>query len=124
MEEEKGYSQRYLHLIERTAELLGNHTSSTAQLLAAWADWVAACERGYRSTYYEYENELSTRDFLERILSDPEVQGVPELEELREKTAVIDTRFRAILIPIPQLARIPCLVAPSRSQARGPGNDL
>lgn len=67
---------------------------SPAQLLERWRGFVEACEEGYSSTIYEYENERAVRDLLEKALNDPILRKFPEIEGLRSSIEVTDERFR------------------------------
>jgi hypothetical protein len=69
---------------------------SPAQLVTQWADFVGACEAGYSSTIYEYENERSVRDLLDRALHDPILRKFPQLDELHREVERIDERFRRV----------------------------
>lgn len=47
-------------------ELLGG--ASLGQMLRQWAEFVQAVERGYEDSIYEYMNDLSVRDQLEKLI--------------------------------------------------------
>jgi hypothetical protein len=73
------------------AELAGRADSLDA-MLRRWSDFVTEVERGYDDSIYEYTNDLSVRDRLERV-----VQGAgPRLRaELEGSLAEDDRRFEA-----------------------------
>ena len=52
---------------EELARLLGE--GSLGQLLKKWGSFVTAVERGYDDSIYEYTNDLSVRDRLERVVT-------------------------------------------------------
>ena len=52
---------------EELARLLAG--DSLGALLNAWSRFVTAVERGYDDSIYEYENDLSVRDRLERVVA-------------------------------------------------------
>ncbi|MFJ4010221.1 hypothetical protein [Streptomyces sp. NPDC090026] len=68
-------------------------------LLARWVSFVESCEHGYRSDAQDYFNDLTSRDSLERAMSAAELQGFPELSQLRAKVEAVDMRFRSMLLP-------------------------
>lgn len=69
-------------------------TPSPAQMVTQWDEFVEACETGYYSTIYDYENERSVRDLLDRALHDPILRKYPQTDELRQQVERIDQRFR------------------------------
>lgn len=85
--------------LERFEEFLGASgwrvIVSPSTLVAQWRGFVEICDEGYSSTIYEYENERSVRDLLEKALNDPVLRTFPEVEVLRESVDEIDRRFRA-----------------------------
>ncbi len=52
---------------EELARLLGGATLGS--LLQDWQRFVTAVERGYDDSIYEYTNDLSVRDRLERVVA-------------------------------------------------------
>ena len=52
---------------EELAGLLGD--GSLGSLLQKWGRFVTAVERGYDDSIYEYTNDLSVRDRLERVVT-------------------------------------------------------
>ena len=62
------------------------------QLLSQWRRFVLAVEEGYQLTIYDYTNDLSTRDLLEKM-----VQQAPcgLLSRLKAQLAEWDRRFLA-----------------------------
>ena len=78
-------------LLAELAERSGREDSLDA-MLRRWRDFVARVERGYDDSIYEYTNDLSVRDLLERV-----VQGAgPGLRaKLEAALAEDDRRFEA-----------------------------
>jgi hypothetical protein len=75
---------------EELAGLLGG--DSLGSLLGDWARFVTAVERGYDDSIYEYTNDLTVRDRLERVVSG----ASPGLRaQLEAKLAPDDRRFEA-----------------------------
>ena len=76
---------------QELARLLAGGPSLNA-LLGGWGAFVARVERGYDDSIYEYTNDLSVRDRLERV-----VQGAgPDLRaQLEAALAEDDRRFDA-----------------------------
>ena len=75
---------------EELARLLGGATLGS--LLQEWGHFVTAVERGYDDSIYEYTNDLSVRDRLERSRRRRE----PGLRaQLEQALAADDRRFEA-----------------------------
>ena len=75
---------------EELARLLGGATLGS--LLQEWGHFVTAVERGYDDSIYEYTNDLSVRDRLERIVTG----ASPGLRaQLEGALAADDGRFEA-----------------------------
>jgi hypothetical protein len=83
--------QELARLLAELAERSGREDSLDA-MLRRWSDFVTQVERGYDDSIYEYTNDLSVRDRLERI-----VQGAgPRLRaELDSAFVEDDRRFEA-----------------------------
>jgi hypothetical protein len=65
---------------------------SLGALLGDWQRFVTAVERGYDDSIYEYTNDLSVRDVLERVIAG----ASPGLRaQLEAETAEHDRRFEA-----------------------------
>lgn len=84
--------------LERFEEFVGasgwRTLPSPSDLVEQWREFVEICAEGYSSTIYEYENERSVRDLLDKALYDPVLRKYPEIESLREVVGEIDRRFR------------------------------
>ena len=75
---------------EELARLLGRDTLGA--LLRGWSDLVTQVERGYDDSIYEYTNDLSVRDRLERVVTG----ASPGLRaQLEGALAADDGRFEA-----------------------------
>jgi hypothetical protein len=75
---------------EELARLLGE--GSLGSLLQKWGHFVTAVERGYDDSIYEYTNDLSVRDRLERVVTG----ASPGLRaQLEGALAADDGRFEA-----------------------------
>jgi hypothetical protein len=73
---------------EELARLLGGATLGS--LLQDWRGFVTAVERGYDDSIYEYTNDLSVRDRLERVVAG----ASPGLRaQLEQALAADDARF-------------------------------
>jgi hypothetical protein len=64
--------------------------ASLNQLLGQWAEFVRAVERGYDDSIYEYTNDLSVRDQLEKLIS---ASSSTLAAKLTDEFAPIDERF-------------------------------
>ncbi len=75
---------------EELARLLAGDTLGT--LLQEWSRFVTAVERGYDDSIYEYTNDLSVRNRLERVIAG----ASPGLRaQLERAVAEDDRRFTA-----------------------------
>jgi hypothetical protein len=75
---------------EELARLLGGATLGS--LLQDWQRFVTAVERGYDDSIYEYTNDLTVRDRLERVVAG----ASPGLRaQLEHALAAADARFDA-----------------------------
>ncbi len=72
---------------------------SVASLVDRWSTLVEECKAGYQWDVSELSNELRARDWLEMILSEPELQAFEEHRELVARVHEIDEQFRALLQP-------------------------
>lgn len=77
-----------------------NYNNSPAHLLDLWEYFVDECREGYRWDVSEYDNEISVRDTLERLLTARDLEPFPELSAIGERVDELDNRFRALLDPI------------------------
>ncbi|MEV4348790.1 hypothetical protein AB0J83_30400 [Actinoplanes sp. NPDC049596] len=84
--------------VARRADDNGWSRLRTADVMVdAWSSFVAQCSQGYDMSIYEYENDLSVRSMIERLLTDEELAGFPEFAGFAARVAEIDARFRALL---------------------------
>jgi hypothetical protein len=74
---------------EELGRLLADGDSLDA-LLRRWSHFVAQVERGYDDSIYEYTNDLSVRDVLERLV---EGAGAGLRAALEERLTADDRRF-------------------------------
>src|SRR6266487_3196479 len=74
-----------------------NRYSSPNQLLEAWNQFVDECELGYDMGIYEYDNDLSVRNIIEKILQDEALSKFEEYEYFKKEIFKIDERFRKLL---------------------------
>jgi hypothetical protein len=83
--------QELARLLAELADRSGREDSLGA-MLRRWSDFVTRVERGYDDSIYEYTNDLSVRDRLERVVS----AASPGLRAQLERTlAADDARFEA-----------------------------
>lgn len=69
---------------------------SLNELLGHWSDFVRAVERGYDDSVYEYTNDLSVRDRLEKLVA----AASPTLrQKLESVIAPVDERFAVATEP-------------------------
>jgi hypothetical protein len=65
---------------------------SLGAMLRRWSDFVTQVERGYEASIYEYTNDLSVRDLLERVIAGA---GPGLRAKLEAEAAEDDRRFEA-----------------------------
>jgi len=82
-------------LDEYTGENLPKKTLHS--LINEWEVFVGEVERGYRFTIWDYENDLSIRDFLEKIKKSLSDDGREKISVLIES---IDEKFLAATIAV------------------------
>ena len=58
---------------------------------------VDAVEEGYEDNIYEYDNDISVRGRIDRVLQDPELASLPEREAFARRVHEIDERFRTLV---------------------------
>ncbi len=94
--------------IDRFSEATDEHGIrekwSPASYIEAWQFFVTECEEGYQSSIYEYENELSVRDVIERALSIPGLAEDSEGVLFADAIAKVDSRFASLLASGPEIA--------------------
>ncbi len=66
---------------------------SPSELVEQWREFVDVCAEGFSSTIYDYRNERSVRDLLQKAFDDPVLRGYSELGSIREAVEEIDSRF-------------------------------
>jgi hypothetical protein len=72
-------------------------------MVRAWEALVEQLEEGYDDYIDEYWNDLSIRDAIEAVLSDPRLARYPQLGEFRRNIERLDERFRPLLKEEPQI---------------------
>jgi hypothetical protein len=70
---------------------------SPATALSVWKQFVDECERCYHWNIYEYDNDLSVRDLLERALTDKELSSLAQFDDFAGGVRSIDAQFRSLL---------------------------
>jgi hypothetical protein len=70
---------------------------SPSALVEQWRSFVESCEDGCDEDIFEYENDLSVRDTLERILRSEKLQRFEQMSWVRSQVDDADQRFRALL---------------------------
>ncbi|MFG1912406.1 hypothetical protein [Kribbella sp. NPDC048928] len=70
---------------------------SPMALVDQWRSFVQWCEEGYGQDIYEYENDLSVRETVERVLRSERLQRFDQMVWVREQVAEADERFRRLL---------------------------
>ena len=93
----KEFVERFL---EVQRELGYARTLLPTAVVGAWRDFVDECERGYAMSIYEYDNDLSDRLLIERLLHDEQLAAMPELDWVRAEVEELDRRFRELLLPV------------------------
>ncbi|MEU4471364.1 hypothetical protein [Micromonospora sp. NPDC023888] len=93
MTEHVGFADRFRAAVAAT----GARPRLPGELLGQWAQFVEFCEEGYDDNLDEYNNDLTVRDLIERVLNGPALAGIPELGWMWAEVTEADERFRALL---------------------------
>ncbi|YCK81099.1 hypothetical protein M1D89_18735 [Arthrobacter sp. D3-18] len=70
---------------------------SPAAYLEAWAAFTEDCDEGYQGNIYEYENDISVRDVIEKALTSLGPAEDAAVAVFADAVAEIDARFAAVL---------------------------
>ncbi|UKA50778.1 hypothetical protein LFT48_04385 [Arthrobacter sp. FW305-123] len=70
---------------------------SPAAYLEVWAAFTEDCENGYQGNIYEYENDISVRDVIEKALTSLGPAGDAAVAVFADAVAEIDARFASVL---------------------------
>jgi hypothetical protein len=68
------------------------------EFIKSWDGFVKECEAGYQWTIYEYYDEITIREIIERILIAPPLQSFVEFIEFSKAIHEIDERFRQLQV--------------------------
>ena len=68
-------------------------TPSPVELVDQYRSFVQMCADGYSQSIYEYRNDRSVRDLLDRILRDPALSQFDEMDAIRESVEATDREF-------------------------------
>ena len=84
--------------VARIAEDNGWSRLRTAKDFAdAWSSFVDQCSHGYDMNIYEYENDLSVRGLIDRLLNNEDLACFSEFANFGDRVAETDAEFRALL---------------------------
>ena len=70
---------------------------SPYELLEEWKQFVDECRSGYEMDIYEYDNDLSVRDAIEKIISEKRLKPYQEYQEFKNLVLSIDKAFQELL---------------------------
>lgn len=70
---------------------------SGREFVDAWRSFVGQCAAGYDMSIYEYENDLSIRTEIQRLLNDPQLRQVEGYDEFYALISSIDRDFKTLL---------------------------
>ncbi|RVU41034.1 hypothetical protein FRC91_19760 [Bradymonadales bacterium TMQ1] len=73
---------------------MNSNTERPQSLLDRWADFIRDVARGYTFTIYDYENDLSIRDHLERMFVELNSDSVSAL--IQQRVEVLDDVYRRV----------------------------
>ncbi len=68
-------------------------------MLKDWQAFIEECVRGYSDNIYEYWNDIRVREWIELVLSVPELQSMVGYKEFAAAVFVLDKQFKNLLIP-------------------------
>lgn len=67
------------------------------ELVEWWANLIEQCVDGYDWTIYEFDDEMSVRDYIETLLDDPSLEGFNAFNEFKARVARLDEQYRELL---------------------------
>ncbi|WP_433159649.1 hypothetical protein [Kribbella sp. CA-247076] len=67
-------------------------------VVGSWRDFVEQCEAGYADNIYEFDNDLSVRSLVMKLLDSPVLSNFEQMRWVREEVAAVDERYRALLL--------------------------
>ena len=67
------------------------------ELIEGWREFVELCSYGYPMNIYEYENDLSIRNVIEKVLLSQNLKQYLQYFEFAEKINSIDLEFKTLL---------------------------
>lgn len=73
------------------------------QFAESWRRFVEEAVSGYNGDLYEYENELTVRDDIDRALGDRRLAAHPNMPEFQQQIEATDERFRSLLVLGPEV---------------------
>ena len=89
--------------LDQFREFLGRNgyppSDSPWTLVEEWESLIDDVEEGYELDIYEFRNDLSVRDLLEKVFTDPQFAGLAPVAHMRARVAAADTRLRAAFVP-------------------------
>jgi hypothetical protein len=86
----------FVGLVNKVVAGSGWRQLSTAnQMVEQWSEFVDLCETGYDFSLYEFTNDRSIRDLLERVMFHPSLWDRVQMDGLRAAVEAIDERYRA-----------------------------
>lgn len=83
--------------VENILNSFNTRFSSTNQLLQAWLSFIEQCAEGYEMNIYEYDNDLSVRNIIQKLLDSVQLQKYPEFMVFAENVASADVKFKSLL---------------------------
>jgi hypothetical protein len=79
------------------AEALGARLLTPTAVIEGWLGFVVECEGGYADNIYEFDNDLSVRRTIEKLLGDQRLSDFEQMGWVRDEIAAVDERYRALL---------------------------
>ncbi|MFC9693328.1 hypothetical protein ACFTSF_32565 [Kribbella sp. NPDC056951] len=95
----------FLAAFRETAESSGSGRRLTPTVVVgSWRLFVELCEEGYDDNIEEFDNDLSVRGLIERILQSPTLRGYEQMGWVRAEIEALDARYAALLVDLERRA--------------------
>jgi hypothetical protein len=89
--------------LETFKEFLGSHGWPTEQspwtIVEQWDSLVDQAVQGYHRGFYEFTNDLSVRDLLEKAFHDDKLGRFSQIEIMRQRINNSDLRLKIMFLP-------------------------
>jgi len=99
-----------IDFLQAFKEFLGRNGWPTDQspwsIVERWESLVDQVAEGYHWGLYEFANDLSVRDLLEKAFNDDQLRRFDQIEAMRKRVKNADDRLKASFLPGVQIGNI------------------